>query len=77
MSIEAEDLLGVAEEVLELLGVKNYTDLQLIGAFQSGDLWKVTFSYIPSISFVRKTGCFSVNTDTEEIAGMWLDRVWK
>jgi len=77
MSIEPEDLLSVAREVLKLLGVKSYSDLQLTGAFQSGDVWKVTFSYTPTLSFTKKVGCFSVDVETEEIEGMWLDRVWK
>ncbi|MCX6010276.1 MAG: hypothetical protein NTW48_09685 [Chloroflexi bacterium] len=81
MSVQAEELKGIAEKVLHILGVTDYSELQLIYALKTEGKWKVSFEYGHSGGFarggIRKIGSFAVDEETGEIEGMWLDRSWK
>ena len=76
MSVQPEDLRGKAERVLNLLGVKGYSRLELTYALKTQGSWRVNFSYEPSDTFYKKLVSFQVNAVSGEIEGMWLDRVW-
>ena len=82
MSIQAGELKTVAEKVLSMLGVIDYSDLQLTYALRDGGKWKVTFAYEPyhhrfSTGVIRKMGSFAADAKSGEVEGMWLDRSWK
>lgn len=82
MSIQAGELKRIAEKVLSMLGVTDYSDLQLTYALKAEGKWKVTFAYEPyhhrfSTAVIRKIGSFAVDAKSGEIEGMWLDRSWK
>jgi hypothetical protein len=81
MSVQAEELKRIAERVLHILGVTDYSELQLIDALKTEGKWKVSFEYGHSGGFARsaitKIGSFAVDEETGEIEGMWLDRSWK
>ena len=77
MSVKREDLLEVAQEALDDLGIQNYRDLYLTLFKKAGNEWRVNFSYIPSWSWSNRVGCFAVNRQTDEITYSALDRVWK
>lgn len=82
MSIQAGELRRIAEKVLSMLGVIDYSDLQLTYALRAEGKWKVTFAYEPyhhrfSTGVIRKIGSFAVDATSGEIDGMWLDRSWK
>ena len=82
MSIQAGELKSMAEKVLSILGVTDYSELQLTYALKAEGKWKVTFAYEPyhrafSSSVIRKIGSFAVDVKSGEIEGMWLDRSWK
>jgi hypothetical protein len=78
MSVEVEDLIRTAHRVLDIMGVMDYSELQLIYALKTEGKWKVSFAYDShGHSAVRKIGSFAVDAETEEIEGMWLDRSWK
>lgn len=82
MSIQAGELKRIAEKVLSMLGVTDYSDLQLTYALKIEGKWKVTFAYEPyhhrfSTAVIRKIGSFAVDAKSGEIEGMWLDRSWK
>jgi len=78
MSVQAEDLITVAREVLDILGVVDYSELQLTYAVKAEGKWKVSFEYDSrSRSAVRKIGSFLVDAKSGDIEGMWLDRAWK
>jgi hypothetical protein len=82
MSVQAEELKRIAVKVLDMLGVIDYSELQLIYALKTDGKWKVSFAYEPyhprfSSGVVRKIGSFAVDAKSEEIEGMWLDRSWK
>ena len=75
--MQAEELIEIARKVLRLMGVTDYGGLELTYVLKTESAWKVSFTYIPSMSFVTKTGSFRVNAESGEIEGMWLDRTWK
>jgi hypothetical protein len=82
MSIEAGELRRIAERVLSMLGVTDYSHLELTYALRGEGKWKVTFAYEPyhhrfSTGAVRKIGSFAVDVKNGEVEGMWLDRSWK
>jgi len=81
MSVQAEELKGIAEKVLHILGVTDYSELQLIYALKTEGKWKVSFEYGHSGGFarggIRKIGSFAVDEETGEIEGMWFNRSWK
>jgi len=77
MAIERDDLLEVAKEALEGLGIKNYSNIQLTYIQKAGNGWRVSFTYTPFMGWSEKIGCFAVDIDTEEITFTALDRVWK
>jgi hypothetical protein len=79
MSVQAEDLVRIAQKVLDIVGVIDYSELQLIYALRAEGKWKVSFEYEYSHnhSAIRKIGSFAVDAESEEIEGMWLDRAWK
>jgi hypothetical protein len=82
MSVQAEELKRTAQEILDILGVTDYSELQLIYALKTEGKWKVSFAYEPyhhrfSSGVIRKIGSFAVDEETGEIEGMWLDRSWK
>lgn len=82
MSVQAKELKGIAEKVLHILGVMDYSELQLIYALKTEGKWKVSFAYEPyhhrfSSGVIRKIGSFAVDVKSGEIEGMWLDRSWK
>jgi len=82
MSVQAEELKTIAQEVLDISGVADYSELQLTYALKAEGKWKVSFAYEPyrhrfSSGVIRKMGSFAVDADSGEIEGMWLDRAWK
>ena len=81
MSVQARELKGLAEKVLSVLGVIDYSDLQVTYALKADGKWKVSFEYEHSGGFaksdIRKIGSFAVDAKTGDIEGMWLDRSWK
>lgn len=82
MSVQAEDLIRIAQKVLDILGAIDYSELQLIYALKTEGKWKVSFEYEPyrrvfSSGVIRKIGSFAVDEESGEIEGMWLDRSWK
>lgn len=77
MSVQAEELKRIAEKVLDMLGVIDYSKLQLTYALKTEGKWKVSFVYEFYRSSIRKIGSFAVDAESEEIEGMWLDRSWK
>jgi len=81
MSIRADELKKVAEKVLHMLGVTDYSELQLTYTLKTEGKWKVNFEYEQPGGFaratVRKIGSFAVDAKSGEIEGMWLDRSWK
>jgi hypothetical protein len=82
MSVQAEELKRIAEKVLHILGVMDYSELHLIYVLKTEGKWKVSFEYEPyhhrfSSGVTRKIGSFTVDAESGEIEGMWLDRSWK
>lgn len=77
MSVEANQLLDIARRVLNTMGVYDYTDLRLTYAQKLLDQWKANFSFMRPDGIIKSVGCFTVDAETEEITGMWLDREWK
>jgi len=82
MSVQAEDLIRIAHEVLDMLGVTDYATLQLTYALKTEGKWKVSFAYEPyhrrfSGGAIRNIGSFVVDEENGGIEGMWLDRSWK
>jgi len=81
MSIQAQELKRIAEKVLSMLGVADYSELQVIYALKTEGKWKVSFEYGHSGGFarsaIRKIGSFAVDVKSGELEGMWLDRSWK
>jgi len=82
MSVQAKELKSMAEKVLYNLGVIDYSELQLIYALKTEGKWKVSFAcelsrYRFSSGVIRKLGSFVVDDESEEIEGMWLDRLWQ
>jgi len=82
MSVQAEELNKIAQKVLDILGVIDYSALQLTYAIKTEGKWKVSFAYEPyrrrfSSDGIRKIVSFVVDAKSEEIEGMWLDRSWR
>ena len=77
MSVQAEELKRIAEKVLYILGVMDYSELQLTYALKTDGKWKVSFEYDHAHRSIRKIGSFVVDAESGEIEGMWLDRSWK
>ena len=78
MSVQAEQLRRVAEKVLHVLGVTDYSELQLTYALKTEGKWKVSFAYDSrSRKAIKRIGSFAVDAESGEIEGMWLDRSWK
>jgi len=81
MAVRAQELEKLAEKVLLLLGVTDYSELKLTYAQKAEGKWKVSFEYDHSGGFaksaIRKIGSFAVDAKTGDIEGMWLDRAWK
>jgi hypothetical protein len=79
MSVQAEELKRIAEKVLHVVGVMDYSELQLTYALKTEGKWKVSFEYDCSHgrSAIRKIGSFAVDAESGEIEGMWLNRSWK
>jgi len=77
MSVQAEELRRIAEKVLDMLGVIDYSKLQLTYALKTEEKWKVSFMYEFYRSSIRKICSFVADAESGEIEGMWLDRSWK
>jgi hypothetical protein len=79
MSIQAEELRSIAQKVLDILGVTDYSELQLTYALKAEGKWKVSFEYEYSYvhSAIRKIVSFTADVKSGDIEGMWLDRSWK
>jgi len=77
MSVKAEELKKIAERVLYVLGIMDYSELQLTYALKAEGKWKVSFEYDHARRAIRKIGSFAVDAESGEIEGMWLDRSWK
>ena len=82
MSVQVEELKRIAQKVLNIAGVMDYSELQLTQALKTEGRWKVSFVYEPyhprfSSGVSRKIGSFAVDAESGEIEGMWLDRSWK
>ena len=77
MTVERSQLLDIARTVLNELGIRGYTDLHLTYAQKLGKEWRVNFTYTPSFSWGKSTGCFSIDEQTSEITFSAIDRVWK
>ena len=76
MSIGADQLLSVAQQVLPKMAVYDYTNLQITSAFKEFGEWKVDITFLRKGGIIKGIACFSVHAETEEITGMWLDRRW-
>jgi hypothetical protein len=82
MSVRADELTRIAEKVLHISGITDYSELQLTYTLKTEGKWKVSFEYEPyhrrfSGGVTRKIGSFAVDAKSGEIEGMWLDRSWK
>lgn len=77
MTVEAIDLLNIATDVLTQMGIDKFSDVKLAYANKKGNEWLVSFSFSQEDSWFRKTASFAVKSETGEIRGWWLDRVWK
>jgi len=77
MSVQVEELKNIAEKVLYILGVLDYSELQLTYALKTEGKWKVSFAYDHARRAIRRLGSFAVDAESGEIEGMWLDRSWK
>ena len=77
MSVQADELKRIAWKVLDMLGVMDYSKLQLTYVLRTAGKWKVSFVYEYHRSSIRKTGSFAVDAESGEVEGMWLDRSWK
>jgi len=81
MSVQADELKVMAQKVLRVLGVMDYSELQLTYALKTEGKWKVSFEYGYSRGFaggaIRKIGSFVADAESGEVEGMWLDRSWK
>ena len=79
MSVQAEDLVWIAQKVLHTVGIIDYSGLQLTYALKTEGKWKVSFEYEYSYgrNASRKIASFTVDAKTGEIEGIWLDRSWK
>ncbi|MGA8849258.1 MAG: hypothetical protein WB564_05480 [Dehalococcoidia bacterium] len=79
MSVQAEELRTIAQKVLDILGVIDYSEVQLTYALKTEGKWKVSFEYEYSYghSISRKIVSFAVDAESGEIEGMWLDRSWR
>lgn len=76
MTVQPEELLEIANRVLKLLNVKGYSKLELMYVMKVQDVWRISFTYEPYSSVIKKAGSFKVNAESGEIEGMWLNRVW-
>ena len=82
MNIQAEDLVRIAQKVLDISGIIDYSGLKLTYALKTDGKWKVSFVYEPyrrvfGSGVIGKVGSFAVDAESGEIEGMWLDRSWK
>jgi len=79
MSVQAEELKGIARQVLDILGVIDYSEVQLTYALKTEGKWKVSFEYEYSYghSTSRKIVSFTADVKNGDIEGMWLDRSWR
>ena len=81
MSVQAEELKRIAEKVLHVVGVMDYSELQLTYALKAEGKWKVSFEYGHPGGFargaIRKIGSFAVDAESGGIEGIWLNRLWK
>ena len=77
MTIERNQLLGITKTVLNELGVKGVSDIQLTYVKKVAKEWRVSFNYTPQLSWGKSVGCFSINAESEEITFTALDKVWK
>ena len=78
MSVQAEELKRIAQKVLGMLGVIDYSELQLTYALKTDGKWKVSFAYDSHIrNAIQKIVSFAVDAKSGEIEGVWLDRSWK
>jgi len=77
MSVQAEELKGIAQKILDILGVVDYFGVQVTYALKTEGKWKVSFEYdCHGRSAIRKICSFSIDAKSGEIEGMWLDRSW-
>ncbi len=77
MTIESSQLLDTAKNVLHQMGIYSYIDVKLTHVTKEVKEWKVGFSFRETSAWSDRVACFSVNFQSEEITGMWLDKVWK
>ena len=77
MSVEVDQLLDIAGQVLGIMGVHDYNELRLTYVNRIDDEWQVNVSFVSGGTFVRRTACFAVNAVSEEIRAMFLDRAWR
>ena len=79
MSVQTEELRTIAKKVLDILGVTDYSEVQLTYALKAEGKWKVSFEYEYSYghSTSRKIVSFTVDVKSGEIEGMWLERSWR
>jgi hypothetical protein len=82
MAVQVRELKGIAQKVLDTLGVIDYRELQLTYVSKTEGKWRVSFEYEPyhrrfSTAVLRKVGSFAVDVKSGEVEGMWLDRSWK
>lgn len=77
MTIERNQLLGITKTVLNELGVKGVSDIQLTYVKKVAKEWRVSFNYTEQFSWSKSVGCFSINAESGEITFTALDKVWK
>ena len=76
--LQAEDLMRVAQRVLAIVGIIDYSELQLTYALKTNGKWKVSFAYDSYVrNAIQKIVSFAVDAKSGEIEGVWLDRSWK
>ena len=77
MSVEASDLIALAEKVLKESGIHDAIDIELDYKEKVGKEWRVNFTFRRGGAWGRKGGCFAVNFVNGEITFSAMDRVWK
>jgi len=78
MSVQAEDLIRIAQRVLAIVGIIDYAELKLTYALKTNGKWKVSFAYDAYVrNAINKIVSFTVDEKSGEIEGVWLDRSWK
>jgi hypothetical protein len=77
MSIERNQLLDITKTVLNELGIRGATGIELTYVQKVKGEWRVSFNFTPSMSWSKSAGCFSIDAESGEITFSALDKIWK